>query len=62
MLRYLKRFDSVLITRKERDNMLVWNDGFKMDKIAGKLKPEHPKQPPAIIEDNNDKDLKPKDK
>ena len=43
MLRYLKRFDSVLITRKERDNMLVWNDGFRMDKVVGRLKPEHPK-------------------
>ena len=41
---------------------MVWNQGMNLQKIVFKKKPEHPKHPPAILEDNPDKDLKPKEK
>ena len=62
MLPYLKRLDSVLITRKERDNSMVWNQGMNLQKIVFKKKPEHPKHPPAILDENPDKEIKPKEK
>jgi Leucine-rich repeat (LRR) protein len=49
----LKKLDSVVITRKEFDNVLVWNDRlFKgRTKKLKKLVPENVKQPPQKEED-----------
>jgi Leucine-rich repeat (LRR) protein len=51
----LKKLDSVLITRKEFDNVIVWNERLyasKKNKLK-KLKPENVKAPPEKKEDEN---------
>ena len=51
----LKKLDSVLITRKEFDTVIVWNERLyasKKNKLK-KLKPENPKAPPEKKEDEN---------
>ncbi len=51
----LKKLDSVLITRKEFDTVIVWNERLfasKKGKLR-KLKPENPKAPPEKKEDEN---------
>ncbi|CDW82522.1 leucine-rich repeat-containing protein 51-like [Stylonychia lemnae] len=51
----LKKLDSVLITRKEFDNVIVWNERLyatKRQKLR-KLKPENVKAPPEKKEDES---------
>lgn len=51
----LKKLDSVLITRKEFDSVIVWNERLyatKRTKLR-KLKPENIKDPPEKKEDEN---------
>lgn len=51
----LKKLDSVLITRKEFDNVIVWNERLfatKRTKLR-KLKPENVKAPPEKKEDES---------
>jgi hypothetical protein len=49
-----KKLDSVIVTRKEKDNMIVWNERLNADKRQKlkKLKPENTKMPPARQEDD----------
>ena len=49
----LKKFDTVLITKKERDNVIVWNTRLKKNKRAKihTLKIDDPAQPPAKEEE-----------
>ena len=44
----LKKLDSVLITRKEFDNVIVWNERLHVSQKTKlrKLKPENVKKPP----------------
>ena len=51
----LKKFDSVLITRKEFDSVIVWNERLyaNQTKKLKKLKPENVKKPPEKIEEEN---------
>lgn len=51
----LKKFDSVLITRKEFDNVIVWNERLfaNQTKKLKKLKPENVKKPPEKVEEEN---------
>jgi hypothetical protein len=44
----LKKLDSVLVTRKEFDNVIVWNERLfeGQTKKLKKLKPENVKKPP----------------
>lgn len=51
----LKKLDSVLITRKEFDNVIVWNERLyatKKKKLR-KLVPENVKAPPEKKEDES---------
>jgi len=61
----LRKLDSVIISRTEFDNVLVWNERLfksmhgnaaenKPSKLR-KLRPENPKLPPAKLEDENAK-------
>lgn len=51
----LKKLDSVLITRKEFDNVIVWNERLYASKKTKlkKLKPENPKAPPERKEEES---------
>ncbi len=51
----LKKFDSVVITRKEFDNVIVWNERLfgKQTKKLKKLVPENVKKPPEKIEEES---------
>ena len=53
----LRRFDTVIITQKEFDNVLVWNERLYacMQKKLKRLKPTNPKKPPEKKEDENAK-------
>uniref|UniRef100_A0A7S3FUK3 Leucine-rich repeat-containing protein 51 n=1 Tax=Strombidium rassoulzadegani TaxID=1082188 RepID=A0A7S3FUK3_9SPIT len=53
----LKRLDTVLITKMEFDNVIVWNKHLnaKIVKRLRKLRPSKPKQPPAKEVDENAK-------
>ena len=53
----LKRFDTVVISRKEFDNVLVWNERLFacMQKKLKRLKPAQAKKPPVKEEDENTK-------
>lgn len=51
----LKKLDSVLITRKEFDTVIVWNERLyasQKNKLR-KLKPENVKAPPEKEEEEN---------
>lgn len=50
----LKKLDSVLITRKEFDNVIVWNERLhaKQKTKLKKLKPENVKKPPEKIDED----------
>lgn len=51
----LKKLDSVLITRKEFDGVIVWNERLfasQKNKLK-RLKPENPKAPPEKKEDES---------
>ena len=50
----LKKFDTVLITKKERDAVVVWNTRLNPSKRANieKLKKKDPTLPPAKQEDD----------
>lgn len=61
----LRKLDSVIISKTEFDNVLVWNERLfksmhgdvetnKAPKLR-KLRPENPKQPPAKLEDESAK-------
>lgn len=53
----LRKFDTVIITKTEFDNVLVWNERLyasKQNKLRS-LKPADPKKPPAKEEDENAK-------
>lgn len=49
----LKKFDTVLVTRKERDNVVVWNTRLNKNKRMNltKLKKKNPTLPPAKQEE-----------
>jgi hypothetical protein len=50
----LKKLDSVLVTKKEFDNVIVWNERLyvsKKNKLK-KLKPENVKKPPEKIDED----------
>jgi len=51
----LKKLDSVLITRKEFDTVIVWNERLYQSRRGKlrKLKPENVKAPPEKKEDEN---------
>mmetsp|Transcript_29847 Transcript_29847/g.45574 ORF Transcript_29847/g.45574 Transcript_29847/m.45574 type:complete len:299 (+) Transcript_29847:94-990(+) len=51
----LKRLDTVVISKKEFDSVLVWNERlfFGMQKKLKRLRPSNPKKPPAKEEDEN---------
>lgn len=53
----LKKFDTVIITKNEFDNVLVWNERLYagMQTKLRRLKPADPKKPPAKEEDENAK-------
>jgi len=53
----LKKFDTVIITKTEFDNVLVWNERLfaGMQGKLRKLKPAEAKKPPAKEEDENAK-------
>ena len=53
----LKKFDTVIITKTEFDNVLVWNERLYacMQGKLRRLKPAEPKKPPAKEEDENAK-------
>ena len=53
----LKKFDTVIITNNEFDNVLVWNERLYagMQTKLRRLKPADPKKPPAKEEDENTK-------
>ena len=53
----LKKFDTVIITKTEFDNVLVWNERLYqgMQTKLRRLKPAEPKKPPAKEEDENAK-------
>jgi len=53
----LRKFDTVIITRTEFDNVLVWNERLYagMQNKLRRLKPAEPKKPPAKEEDENAK-------
>ena len=51
----LKKLDSVIITKLEFDNVIVWNDNGGNSKRLRKLRIDNPKQPPAKEEDENAK-------
>jgi len=47
----LKRMDSVLVTKKEMDNVIVWNQRLNVSNVTKlrKLKPENVKKPPEKV-------------
>lgn len=49
-----KKLDSVLITRKEFDNVIVWNERLNVSKKnkLRKLKPETMRRPPEKVDDD----------
>ena len=51
----LKKLDSVVITRKEFDGVIVWNEMLfaNQTKKLKKLKPENAKRPPEKVEEEN---------
>ena len=51
----LKKLDSVLVTRKEFDNVIVWNERLYASKRSKlkKLKPDNIKAPPKIEEEES---------
>jgi hypothetical protein len=53
----LRKLDSVIITRMEFDNVLVWNERLFVSKTKNlkRLRPDNPKKPPAKEEDENAK-------
>lgn len=53
----LRKLDSVIISKNEFDNVLVWNTRLFAcnQKRLRKLRPENPKKPPAKEEDENEK-------
>lgn len=51
----LRKLDSVIISKLEFDNTIVWNERFKNVKSLRKFKPDNPKKPPAKEEDESDK-------
>ena len=59
-----KKLDSVVVTRKERDNVRVYNERLHADKKRrlGKLKPENIKEPPPIQEEDTKQGKKTEDK
>ena len=50
----LKRLDSVVVTKKEFDNVIVWNEVQCRDKLIRKLKPENPRDPPEQKDEEQD--------
>lgn len=51
----LRKLDSVIISKVEFDNTIVWNEHLNHFKSLRKLKPDNPKKPPAKEEDENEK-------
>ena len=50
----LKKLDSVLVTKTEFDNVIVWNERINVSKKnkLKKLKPENIKKPPEKIDED----------
>ena len=46
-----KKLDSVVITRKEKDATVVWNERLNVNVKMKKLKAKNAKLPPARVED-----------
>ena len=51
----LKRLDTVVISKGEFDNVMVWNQELYPKPTLRSLRPDNPKKPPAKEEDENAK-------